>query len=144
MNSRLVDQRDGLRTYVVVLAHGDEAMASLKAFAQQEQLAGSEFRAIGAFSRVVVAYFDWTTKRYQNIPIDEQVEVLSLNGNVALDGEKRQVHAHIVVGRRDASAHGGHFVEGHVRPTLEIVVSKLPRHLYRRFDLESGLALIEL
>jgi uncharacterized protein len=30
-----------------------------------------------------------------------------------------------------------------VRPTLEIVIMELPRHLHRRFDPESGLALIE-
>jgi hypothetical protein len=32
--------------------------------------------------------------------------------------------------------------EGHVRPTLEIVLSESPAHLRKRFDPTSGLALI--
>jgi uncharacterized protein len=144
MKSALIERHDDLSTYVVVLQLGDEAMSSLKAFAEEKKLAGSEFTAIGAFSRAVVAYFDWTTKRYRNIAIDEQVEVLSLAGNISLEGEQRRVHAHTVVGRRDASAHGGHLVEGQVRPTLEVVITELPRRLQRRFDPQSGLALIDL
>jgi predicted DNA-binding protein with PD1-like motif len=31
-----------------------------------------------------------------------------------------------------------------VRPTLEVVLTELPRHLRRRFDPDSGLALIDL
>jgi predicted DNA-binding protein with PD1-like motif len=53
------------------------------------------------------------------------------------------VHAHVVLGKADATAHGGHLVEGHVRPTLEIIVTETPRHLRRRFDPHSKLALID-
>jgi predicted DNA-binding protein with PD1-like motif len=91
----------------------------------------------------VVAYFDWTTKEYQHIRIDEQVEVLSLIGDVSLEGEKPKVHAHVVLGKSDATAHGGHLIEGVVRPTLEIVLTETPRHLRRRFDQSSGLHLID-
>ena len=94
-------------------------------------------------ARAVVAYFDWPTKQYRHIPIDEQVEVLSLVGDISLEDGTPKVHAHVVVGKRDASAHGGHLIEGHVRPTLEIVITETPRHLGRRFDPESGLALID-
>jgi predicted DNA-binding protein with PD1-like motif len=34
-------------------------------------------------------------------------------------------------------------IEASVRPTLEIVIDELPRYLHRRFDRESGLALID-
>ena len=94
-------------------------------------------------SRAVVAYFDWTSKKYRHIRIDDQVEVLSLAGDIALDNDQPKVHAHIVVGKADGTAHGGHLIEGHVRPTLELVVSEAPAHLRRRFDPESGLALID-
>jgi len=127
----------------VVLATGDEAAAALAAFATEQHLGGSHFTAIGAFSRAVVAYFDWSTKKYQHIPIDEQVEVLSLVGDIALDQGQPKVHAHLVIGKSDGSAHGGHLIEGHVRPTLEIILTETPRHLHKRFDPESGLALID-
>lgn len=143
MKSALLHTENDLRIFVLVLATGDEAIGAITAFASEQRLKASQFSAIGAFERAVVAYFDWNTKAYQKVPIGEQVEVLSLNGDITIDEGKPKVHAHVVVGKRDATAHGGHLVEGIVRPTLEVVVTELPRHLYRRHDAESGLALID-
>jgi predicted DNA-binding protein with PD1-like motif len=143
MKSTLLHESQGLRTFAVVLATGDEVMSSIASFAAAQHLGATQFTAIGALSRAVVAFFEWDSRRYRNIPIDEQVEVLSLLGDITLEQGKQKVHAHIVVGRPDASAHGGHLVEGFVRPTLEIVLTETPTHLRRRFDPESGLALID-
>jgi len=143
MKSALLNEHGGLRTFVLVLDMGDEAMAALAKFAAERQLRATQLTAIGAFSRLVVAYFDWNSKNYRNIAIDEQVEVLSLVGDITLEGAKHKVHAHIVVGKQDGSAHGGHLVEGRVRPTLEVVLTETPAHLRRRFNAESGLALID-
>jgi uncharacterized protein len=143
MKVKLLNDHGGLRTYGVVLGTGDEAMGAITAFAVEQGLRATQFTAIGAFSRVVVAYFDWPSKTYRHIPIDEQVEVLSLLGDITLEKQTPKVHAHIVVGKSDASAHGGHLVEGVVRPTLEIVLTETPAHLQRRFDAESGLALVD-
>lgn len=143
MKAALLHEHEGLRTFVVVLATGDEVMATLTGFAAERQLKATQLTAIGAFSRAVVAYFDWDTKEYRHIPIDEQVEVLSLVGDISVDAGTPKVHAHVVVGKADATAHGGHLVEAHVRPTLEIVLTETPRHLQRRFDRESGLHLID-
>ncbi|HEX7795491.1 MAG TPA: PPC domain-containing DNA-binding protein [Vicinamibacterales bacterium] len=144
MKSTLIDQRDGLRTFVVVLATGDEAVKALTAFATEQRLSASHLTAIGAFSRAVVAYFDWSTKQYQHLPINEQVEVLSLVGDITRDGDAPKLHAHVVLGKADATAHGGHLIQAVVRPTLEVVLTELPRPLHRRFDRESGLALIDV
>ena len=143
MRSALVDEHDGLRTFVVVFETGDEAAGGLAAFAREQRLSGSHFTAISAFSRVVVAYFDWPSKQYRNVPINEQVEVLSFAGDISIDKGEPKVHAHVVLGKADATAHGGHLIEGHVRPTLELVLTEMPRHLHRRFDVASGLALID-
>jgi predicted DNA-binding protein with PD1-like motif len=143
MKSTLIDERDGLRTFVLVLATGDEVIGTLTAFAEAERLGGSHFSAIGACSRAVVAYFDWPTREYRHIPIEEQTEILSLAGDIAVEDRRPKVHAHVVLGKADATAHGGHLIEASVRPTLEVVITELPRHLRRRFDRESGLALID-
>jgi predicted DNA-binding protein with PD1-like motif len=143
MKTRLLHEHGGLRTFALVLATGDEALSAITSFARERELRATQFTAIGAFSRVVVAYFDWTTKKYRNIPIAEQVEVLSLVGDVTLEDGKPKVHAHVVIGKADATAHGGHLVEGLVRPTLEILMTETPAHLRRRFDPQSGLALVD-
>ena len=143
MKTALLNQDDGLRTFVVVFETDDEAMGGLASFAKKESLGSSHFTAIGAFSRSVVAYFDWSSKKYQRIPIDEQVEVLSFTGDITIENGQSKVHAHVVLGKADGTAHGGHLLEGHVRPTLEIVITETPRHLFRRLDPGSGLALID-
>ena len=132
-----------LRTFAIVLETGEEAMAVLKDFATREHLAAAHFSAIGAFSHGTIACFDWETKQYNDIPVEEQVEVASLNGDVALDPKgKPAIHAHVVLGRRDGSALAGHLSKGFVRPTLEIILTETPAHLHKRIDPASGLALI--
>jgi predicted DNA-binding protein with PD1-like motif len=143
MRSSLLLDR-GERTFVVILDKEDEVVESLTRFAGRERVRASQVTAIGALRDVTLGYFDPATREYRRIPIAEQVEVLSLLGVITLDGEKPRVHAHIVVGRADGSARGGHLLEGHVWPTLEVVVEELPKHLQRRTDPETGLALIEL
>jgi predicted DNA-binding protein with PD1-like motif len=76
--------------------------------------------------------------------VNEQVEVLSLIGDVALEGAHPKIHAHVVVGLRDGSARGGHLLEARVRPTLEVILTESPNYLTRKFDRESGLALISI
>jgi predicted DNA-binding protein with PD1-like motif len=119
-------------------------MSGLVAFARENRLGGSRFTAIGAFRDVTLGYFDWDSKSYKKIPVAEQVEVLSLVGDVALKDGDPNVHAHVVVGRSDGTTRGGHLVEAHVRPTLEVILTESPEHLRKQVDEETGLALIRL
>jgi predicted DNA-binding protein with PD1-like motif len=131
------------KTYVLVLDKGDEAVGCMEQFARDHNLAAAQLTGIGAFSDATLGFFDWEKKEYRKIPVREQVEVVSLTGDVALgpDG-KPSLHPHVVVSRSDGSAMGGHLLEAHVRPTLEVVLTESPEHLRKRKDSESGLALI--
>ena len=143
MESRLINQAGQQRTFVVVLNSGDEVMACLKRFVEQEKIEAAQFSAIGALRSAALGYFDWETKDYQRIPVDEQVEVASFTGDVAVGpDEKPALHIHCVLGCRGGRAVAGHLLEGHVRPTLEVVLTDSPVHLRKRHDPESGLALI--
>ena len=143
MRSKLVHESGGQRTFVVVLETGDEAMSTLKRFAEEQRLTAAQITAIGAFREAVITYFDWETKEYLKIPVNEQVEVASMIGDVATDENGGPaLHIHLVLGKRDGSALAGHLAEGHVRPTLEVVITESPAHLRKAKDPESGLALI--
>lgn len=143
MKSKLLANNGG-KTFALVFETGDEVVAGLTDFAKRESLAGSHFTGIGALSDVVVGYFDWSRKDYDRISIREQVEVLSLAGDIATDRDEPKVHAHVVLGKRDGTAHGGHLLEAHVRPTLEITLVETPVHMRRVYDAKSKLALIDL
>ena len=135
----------GQETWLIILETGDEAMACLKRFAADEALDAASFKAIGAFSRARLAFFDFETQVYEPIVVDEQTEVASLTGDIALDPEGRPaVHVHAVLGRRDGSALAGHLEEGVVRPTLEVMLTESPAVLRKRLDPQSGLALIRV
>ena len=131
-------------TYAVVLAKGDEVMRELGHIVREQNIEAASITAIGAFERAVLGYFDWDTKEYKRNPVAEQVEVLSLLGDVAVSDNGPTLHLHAVLGRRDGSTVGGHLLEGHVRPTLEITLIEPPAHLRKRKDPETGLALIDL
>ena len=145
MQTKLIHETAGKRTFAIVLKTGDEIMACLQEFAGRENLTAAQLTAIGAFSDVVLAYFDWERKDYSHIPVRELVEVASLIGDVALSPEgKPALHIHTVLGRRDGTALAGHLIEAHVRPTLEIILTESPAHLQKRKDPETGLALIRM
>ncbi len=145
MQSKLLHEADGKRTFAVVLQTGDEAMSSLQSFAARERLGGAQITAIGALSDARLAYFDWQTKSYLPIAVDEQVEVASLIGDIAVgpDGDA-SIHVHAVLGKRSGAAVAGHLKEAHVRPTLEMIITEMPEHLCKAKDEASGLALIKL
>ena len=143
MNAKVLHEDDD-KTFVLVFDKGDEAVAELTAFAQRQQLSAAHFTAIGALSDATLGYFDRATRQYKKIPVTEQVEVLSLVGDIALDKGRPKIHAHIVVGKADGSAHGGHLLAGHVWPTLELVLTASPGQLRRKSDPDTGLALLAL
>jgi predicted DNA-binding protein with PD1-like motif len=144
MRSRLLNPAPE-RTYAVVLDPGDEPIDCLTRLARDERLDAARFTGIRAFSDAVLGFFDLDSKDYERIPVGEQVEVVSLVGDVALgpDGAPK-LHAHAVLARRDGSACGGHLLEAHVRPTLEVMLVESPSRLQRRIDPATGLALIDL
>lgn len=143
MRHKLLEERP--RTYALIFETGDELAEGLKHFATEQKLAGSSFKAIGAFSAVKLGWFNWETKQYEtSVDLGEQVELLSMIGDIALKDGKPQVHAHVVIGRRDGTAHGGHLQAATVRPTCEVILTESPQHLQKEMDAASGLALIRV
>lgn len=143
MKSRLL-YGEGEKTYAVVFDPGDEAASGLLNFAKSNSLGACQITGIGGFREVVLGYFELEKKAYKKIPVKEQVEVLSLAGDITVEDGKPKIHAHVVIGTSDGKALGGHLIEGYVRPTLEVIVKESPAHLERKYDEISGLALIRL
>lgn len=134
---------DAPKTFVLAFRSGDELAKGLAQFAETQKLSAASFKAIGGLSSVRLSWFNWETKKYEpSVTLDEQVELLSLIGNVALYEGKPVVHAHAVIGRRDGTAHGGHLLEARVRPTCEVTLVESAARLQKFLDEDSGLALL--
>jgi uncharacterized protein len=142
MKYRQIDQSP--ETFILVFETGDELAKGLSDFAIEQKLSAASFKAVGALSSVRLGWFSWKAKKYEpSVTLDEQLELLSLIGDVALKDGKPVVHAHVVVGKKDGTAHGGHLLEAHTRPTCEVVLTESPVQLQKVVDPESGLALIK-
>ncbi|MEO8434506.1 MAG: PPC domain-containing DNA-binding protein [Pyrinomonadaceae bacterium] len=144
MKSKLISD-NGARRYALVFDKGDEVFAELLRFAQKEKITAAHFNALGALSDLTFGWFDPQRKEYKRFDIAEGVEVMSFVGNLATtEAGEPKLHAHVVIGKSDGTAHGGHFFEGHVWPTLEMVLVTASESIVRKIDEECGLPLIDL
>src|SRR5262245_49026453 len=90
-----------VRTYLLVFHTGQEVMSGLRAFARKHKLTAGHVTGIGAVRDAVIGYFDPEKKVYLRLHEKEQLEVLSLTGNLALDNDGPFFHVHVALGRRD-------------------------------------------
>lgn len=131
-------------TYVIRFADDEVVPGRFLEFLAAEAITAGSFTGIGAMRSTRVAFFDIDSRQYKDIDLDEQLEVLSLVGNVAMFDGKPLVHAHITLGRADGTVLGGHLRHGIVRPTLELVLRILPEPLNRAVDPKYGLPSLDL
>lgn len=145
MRSKALDGTQGRRVFVLGFDIGDDVTDELERFAGEQGVDGASFTGLGAVQRATLAWWNWDTKDYERIPVEEQSEVLSLVGNIARTSDGgRKVHAHVTLGLRDGSTVGGHLLESRVRPTLEVIVRELSGPVERRDDEVTGLQLLDL
>ena len=80
---------------------------------------------------------------FRVIPVEQQVEVASLVGDIALLDGKPMVHMHCVVALPDGTTRGGHILDAHVSPLLEVFVTTDPTPLLKKRNPGTGLTLID-
>ena len=135
---------DKQKTYAVILDSGEEVMQCIQSFAKQQNLKASQFSAIGAFSKATSGFFDFNIKDYKKIEVNEQVEVLNVAGDISLYNNEIKIHAHVVLGKQDGAAYGGHLLKAIVHPTLEIILTESPSFLKREMDNDAHIPLIKI
>ncbi len=128
--------------YAIIFSKGDEVMSGLTDFAIAHKITDAHFTAIGAVSSATLAWFDLDRKLYHPIPVNQQVEVLSLVGDIAAFNGKPIVHMHAVVGTEQGTTMGGHAFALVVNPTIEVFLTANTTPLAKKED-PSGLRLID-
>jgi uncharacterized protein len=143
MQVKQLSEANGQRDFAVIFRPGDEPYAGLTQFAEQNHIQSAHFTAIGGFSDARLAWFDLDKKMFRVIPIEAQVEVVSLIGDIGLLEGKPQVHMHCVVAYPDGTTRGGHILGAHVTPLLEVFVTSDPTPIIKKKDPTRGLTLME-
>jgi predicted DNA-binding protein with PD1-like motif len=135
---------DGQKTFALVLDTGDEVTSCIADFAKKQGISAAQFTGIGACSGATLGFFDIAVKEYKKIVVTEQTEVLSLLGDLSLYKNEPKLHAHVVLGKKDGTAHGGHLLQAIARPTVEIILTESPAYLKRKMDDATGIPLISI
>jgi len=93
---------------------------------------------IGQLKNVKLGYFkkkeDYTPDLFKS-----PYELLSLTGNICRDKDGYLLHLHAILGDEKKNTVGGHFIEGQVSITCEIVLLKSDIDVKRKLDIETGL-----
>jgi len=143
MTVKLVKNTPEEKVYAIVFVKGDEVLSGLTDFAAKYNVGDAHFTGIGAVSSATTAWIDLEKKMYHPTVTNEQVEVLSLVGDIASFNGKPVVHMHAVLGRHDGTTVGGHVWELNVNPTIEVFLTANTTPLAKRADPASGLKLID-
>lgn len=131
--------------FVLRLENGDDILKTLREFANSQRLRACFFEGIGSLYKAVLGHYDFKdTKTYRYETFDEDLEVLTLSGNVSTMNQKALPHAHVSLGRRDFTVIGGHLEEGSLANMVEVQMNKLPGKLLKARDNDIGLNLLQL
>jgi uncharacterized protein len=140
----LLFSRLGPARFVIRLEKGEDILLSLRRFAAENRIGAGVFEGIGSLNTAKLGHYDFRTKDYKFEVFSEDLEILSLSGNIATMDKAPLPHAHVTLGKRDFSVIGGHLDEGSLANMVEIGLSSMPGKLVKSRDDEVGLNLLQL
>jgi predicted DNA-binding protein with PD1-like motif len=140
---KLLSDSNNIKKYVLVFAPGDEVLSGIADFANKYDVKDAHFTAIGALKKAISGWYDASKKAYKLNHINQQVELVSLIGNISLLNGKPVVHAHFAAGLPDGKVEGGHLIEAYTFPTVELFITVEPTPIYKLLDQHTGLNLID-
>jgi len=139
--------------YVLRLFPGDELKESIRQFCLSPEVPRSGtkgdhrsltnvwFFGIGAVGQATLSLYDTKKRGYRTKTFKQQLELVSVNGNVSVDGK---VHAHAAFADHSYQMIGGHLEKAVISVTGEIILMPVPGKLSRKFDKTTGLNLLAL
>lgn len=134
-----MQQRAEEKDLILALEPGEEVGETLRALARDLQLPGGFLSGIGAVNQARIGYYRPEKLAYDERSFSENLEVVSLVGNLGWAGKEPVLHAHVSLGRADFSLVGGHLFEATVSVTLELTLRptlhRVDRERDERFDL---------
>jgi hypothetical protein len=98
---------------------------------------------IGQLKNAQLGYFK-EKGDYAPDNFDKPLEILSVTGNICKQEDDYILHLHAVLGDEKKNVIGGHFIEGKISITGEIVLIKTNLTVQRKLNKETGLKVLYL
>ncbi len=130
------------RIYQGSLDKGADIVEGLSAVMKQQHIEAGMISGIGAVSEARLAYFNAQTKLYEEKHFKENMEIVSLKGNISLKENAIFPHLHAVLSNKDYAAFGGHLLPKTSVYAFEFEIIPFGgKSFVRAFDEETGLFL---
>jgi hypothetical protein len=123
------------------LDKGTDIINGLTAVLKKNNITAGMVSGIGAVSEAQIGYFNAQTKIYEMKSFQENMEIVSLKGNISVKDRAIFPHLHVVLSGRDFHAVGGHLFSGTVYAFEFEVVPFENTPFVREFDENTGLFL---
>lgn len=129
--------------YLIRFVKGEELPKTLASFCDSQNIKGGFFHALGAVTNIELACYHLDKKEYTYKNWDEELEIVSLTGNIAIVDHKPLIHIHGVVSDKNFECHGGHIQSAVVGATCEVYLVDFQKEVTRELDSEIGLKLLQ-
>ena len=129
--------------YIVRLNRGDEIISSITELCKKEAIKAGSISGIGATQLVEAGFYSFKKKRYCGYCFNQNMEILSLLGNISTKDGDPYLHLHIVVSNDEGEALGGHLTKAIISVTGEIFIDTIDIEINREPDATTGINLIK-
>ena len=129
--------------FIIRLEKGEEVVASLTKFCQEQNILLGTVSGIGATNQAVIGLFKTEQKEYISQEFTGDYEIVSLVGNISRKNGEVYAHLHVTLADQNNIGYGGHLTSAVVSATFEALLEKIDGQIDRQFDQEVGLESIK-
>ena len=130
--------------YVVRLNIGEDIVESVKKLAQEQHIRLGTVTGIGAVNKAEIGLFNTETREYHSTTLEEDMEIVSLAGNISEMNGEVYVHLHIALSNSEYNVKAGHLNMAVISATGELFIEVIDGHVDREFNEDIGLNLLKL
>ena len=138
-----MDYRKSGSRYILRLNRGEEIIASITDLCRKENIKAASVNGIGATQSVEAGFYSFQKKKYCGYSINQNMEILSLLGNISTKDGEPYLHLHIVISNDECEAFGGHLTKAVISVTAEIFIDTIDVEINREPDSLTGINLIK-
>lgn len=112
--------KDQQGNYLIRLDLNQEIMSTLQKWAKEHGHTAGSFQGIGALKEAELGFYHLHEKTYEKKVFKDEMELISLHGNLSLVDGEPFVHIHVSLGDSQFKVWGGHLFSAKVAVTAEI------------------------
>lgn len=132
------------KDYLINIDKDEKVVETLTRFCKENGIKNAKLSGIGAVKKTEIGAYDLQNKEYIKREYSEILELLSLEGNVALKDGEPFIHAHVVLSDHKMQTLGGHLFETTVGVAGEFFLTQFDGNAYRELKPDIGLACMYL